>query len=244
MPLMDEFKEERELIKTRSFKEKMSYFWEYYKWHVIAVVLCVVIAFSIVHTIASRKETAYYAAFINMGETYNSKEYRQGFVDKTGIDQKKQAVYWDSEMFLDLTKMDEATVTTTQKIMVYLSAGDLDCMVGDLSAMNRYAYNNVLLDLRTFLTAQELEKYEPYFFYVDQAVIEEAAEKGIMEVNTFPENPSDPSTMTNPIPVGIRLVNCQKFHEAYLFADEQYFGVFINSKRPELNHLFLDYITD
>lgn len=35
MPVMDEFREEREAMKQKSFKERFSYFCEYYKWHVI-----------------------------------------------------------------------------------------------------------------------------------------------------------------------------------------------------------------
>jgi hypothetical protein len=244
MPLMDEFKEERELVKTRTFKEKMSYFWDYYKWHVIGGAVIIFIAVSLIHTFLTRKEMAYYCIFINTVETYNSKDYKNAFIEKTGIDQKKQSVYWDVDCYFDLSTMDEQTVTTTQKIMVYLSAGDLDTMLGDRAAMNRYAYNDVLLDLRTFLTKEELEKYEPYFFYVDQALIKQAEEENRVEINTFPEDPTDPSTMTEPIPVGIRLENCPKFREAYLFGDEQYFCIFQNSKRPELNHLFLNYIME
>lgn len=35
MPVMDEFREEREAMKQKSFKERFLYFCEYYKWHVI-----------------------------------------------------------------------------------------------------------------------------------------------------------------------------------------------------------------
>ena len=35
MPVMDEFREERETIKNGTFKQKWQYFCDYYKWHVI-----------------------------------------------------------------------------------------------------------------------------------------------------------------------------------------------------------------
>ena len=44
MALMDEFKEERESIKNKSFKEKLDYFWCYYKWWIITPIIIVFIA--------------------------------------------------------------------------------------------------------------------------------------------------------------------------------------------------------
>ena len=35
MPVMDEFREEREAIKNSSMKKKWGYFLDYYKWYVI-----------------------------------------------------------------------------------------------------------------------------------------------------------------------------------------------------------------
>ena len=35
MAVMDEFKEEREALKRGTPKQKLAYFWYYYKWHVI-----------------------------------------------------------------------------------------------------------------------------------------------------------------------------------------------------------------
>ena len=45
MPVMDEFREEREAIKQKSRKEQWDYFWGYYKWYVIggAALLAVII---------------------------------------------------------------------------------------------------------------------------------------------------------------------------------------------------------
>ena len=33
MAVMDEFKEEREALKNGTPKQKLAYFWYYYKWH-------------------------------------------------------------------------------------------------------------------------------------------------------------------------------------------------------------------
>ncbi len=239
MPVMDEFQQEREEIKNRSFKEKASYFWDYYKWHVIGGTLGVIIVVSLIYSFLTKKETGYYVAFINMAETWNSKEYKGEFEKLSGIDLSKEELFFDADMFLDFTKMDDATVQTTQKIMVYISANDLDAMLGDTPVMDRYAYNDVLMDLREFLTDEEYEKYEPYFYYMDRTLLEEAAENPNV---TYPEDPSDPSTMKDPVPVAILLADCQKLREAYACADVQYVAFLVNSEHQDINHVFLDYI--
>jgi len=44
MAVMDEFKEEREALKRGTPKQKLAYFWYYYKWHVIISVMIIGIA--------------------------------------------------------------------------------------------------------------------------------------------------------------------------------------------------------
>lgn len=241
MPLMDEFKEERDEIKNRSFKERMSYFWDYYKWHVIGGICGVFLVVSLIHTFLTNKDTAYYSAFINMAETIYSEDYQNDFAKLANIDLEKSALYFDSDMFLDFSAMDDATVQTTQKIMVHITAGDLDSIIGDLPAIDRYAYNDVLMDLRDFLTDEELKKYEKDFYYADRALLEEAKQNPKLE---YPADPTDPTSMKDPMPVAIRVNDCKKLSETYVFGENQYFAVIVNSKHQELNHLFLNYLKE
>ena len=241
MPLMDEFKEERDEIKQRSFKERMSYFWDYYKWHVIGTAVGILVVASLLNSFLSRKEMAYYSAFVNMAQTIYSEDYKQAFAEKAGINLKKQAIYFDSDLRIEFEKMDELTTSSIQKIMVYLAAGDMDSMVGDLDTTNRYAYNGVFTDLREFLTEEEFQKYEPYFFYADKKLIEAAAGEVALDFE-FPATPSDPSGMEEPIPVAIKLDQCPKFRECYAMGPDQYVAIMITNKHPELNHVFLNYL--
>ncbi len=242
MPLMDEFKEEREQVKNRSFKERCAYFWDYYKWHLIGGIALVAIFGSLLYTFLTRKDTAFYAVLMNMYPSLIADEYKEGFAESAGIDLKEYNVFFDSDMRLDPESMNQASVSTSQKMMVYLTAGDIDILVSDTAGMNRYAYTNALMDLRDFLSAEDYEKYEPYFYYMDRALAEAIKESDGDVV--FPEDPSDPSTMTDPVPVGIRVNDCQALKTAYFFGDYQYFAVAINTGRPELAHAFLDYIWD
>lgn len=243
MPLMDEFREEREEVKNRSFKERMKYFWDYYKWHVIGSVIAVFAVISLILTFVTRKDTAYYSAFINMAENWSCEDYKKEFAALAGINLKKHAMYFDSDLHMDLANMDQTTFTAVQKIMVYISAKELDSMLADGPAMNRYAYNDVFMDLRDFLTEEEMAKYEPYFYYMDRALVDQQSEELNTDVD-YPADPTDPSAMTDPVPVGIYLHDCKKLSEAYFYGNNQCFAVLINSSHTELNHVFLNFIME
>ena len=240
MPLMDEFKEERAQIKNRSLKEKLSYFWDYYKWHVIGGIIGLAAVISLVYTIFNQKETAFYAALLNMGQSLYSDDYRNDFTKLIGIDTKKEIVYFDL-MMLNLSRMDDATVSTSQKILVYVSAGDLDVMMGDKASIDHYAYINTAMDLRDFLTEEELAKYEPYLYYMDNSLVEEA-DGTTPSSPDYPADPSDPSTMKEPIPVAIRIDGCKTFSESYYLPGATYFMVITNTQHPDRVHALLDYI--
>ena len=67
---MDEFKEERAAMKNGTPKEKLTYFFDYYKWHVIVGVIAVIFAVTLIHQVATRKDTAFYALMLNVS-AYN-----------------------------------------------------------------------------------------------------------------------------------------------------------------------------
>ena len=65
MPVMDEFKEEREALKHGTLKQKWQYFLDYYKWFVIVGVLILIFAGSFLYQLITRKERAIFAALVN-----------------------------------------------------------------------------------------------------------------------------------------------------------------------------------
>lgn len=65
MAVMDEFKEEREALKNGTPKQKLAYFWYYYKWHVIISVIIIGMLVSFIYQYANRKDTAFNAVLLN-----------------------------------------------------------------------------------------------------------------------------------------------------------------------------------
>ncbi len=247
MPVMDEFKEEREALKNGTPKEKLAYFWYYYKWHVIGTIIAIIAVASLIHNYVTQKDIALYTVVLNSADQYTSKEYAQKVAEHLAIDTQEYEVFFDTSMYIDFTKMDEVTTASTQKMMVYIAACELDCIVTDTASLQHYSYNDTFYDLREILSAEQLEKYEPYFYYIDRKVLEEkqAAYEAMDDtyIAEYPQDPSNPETMAEPVPVGIYVDKCDDFKDNFLFQkDDIVFSIFCNSPHLDLTLDYLDYV--
>lgn len=250
MPVMDEFKEEREALKHGTLKQKWQYFLDYYKWFVIVGVLILIFAGSFLYQLITRKERAIFAALVNAYELEPAAAYPETFAEYAGIDLEEYDVFFDSSMYLDssnLAAVDENTMATTQKLMVYIAAREIDILVASESTINSYAYNETFHDLRTILSAEQIKKYEPYFYYMDQSIADarnEADTTGddYVSVPDYP-SPRNPEAMENPIPVGIYLDEAEDLKENYYFMDETVIlGIPANTQHLENAVQYIDFI--
>lgn len=246
MPVMDEFKEERAALKNGTPKEKLSYFWCYYKWHVVAAAAIIGFVVSMAVSILNSKENALYAAIVNTVELPPAAEYPAAFAEYAGIDTQTYDILFDTTMrFGD--SMDQDTLASSQKLMTYLAAGELDVFVGDDTAINQYAYNETFYDLRDILTAEQLEQYEPYFYYLDQTLLDalnEAKNSPDYDYTSFTQrpDPKDPGAMDQPVPVGLYLNTAASFLESYYYSGDVVLAVPVNSDRLENALKFIDYV--
>lgn len=245
MPVMDEFKKEREAMKNGTPKQKLAYFWDYYKWHVIIGVIVLATAVSFIYQAATRKSIALYAMLLNATE-YNFMEDSSGntsaFAEYAGIDESKYDIMYDTSV--QLGSVDD--YTSAQKLMVYIAAAELDVIVSDSDTLTKYAYQENFHDLRQLLTEEQLAAYQDSFYYIDGAVAEEisdASEAGNYDFVPDYADPHRPEDMKDPIPVGIFLPENSPFLTNYYFrGDEVTVGVLVNTERPEQALAFVDFL--
>lgn len=246
MAVMDEFKSERETIKNAPFKVKAKYFWDYYKWHTIIAVVVIFAICSLIHHYVTYKEIGFHAVIINSTIMYPDEDYVEDFAIQAEINTEEYDVNFDTSMFLHEDFYDESVMATTQKLMVYSAAGDLDVMVCDYDNAERYIYNSAFGDLRSILTEEQIAKLEPYFIYADYAVLEEmdaARESGNMAEGFEYPGTSDPTNMKLPFPVGISLRDCTEFKEHFYSANADVnLLVFMNTKHPDDCVDFIEYV--
>lgn len=244
MPVMDEFKEERAAVKNGTPRQKIAYFFDYYKWYVVFGVVAVIFAGTLIYQIATGKDTAFYAMLINASPFSFPEEGESvdAFAAYTDTDTGKYDIIYDTSVQLG-TGTD---YYAAQQILVHVSAADVDVMVSDYASLLQYAYMGDFYDLRDFLSAEQLEKYRDFFYYIDGAVMEEleAARKDYdHEYEPVYGDPMHPENMQDPIPAGIFLqAECPLLQDYVFPGDDPAVSVLINTTHPEMASQFLDFL--
>lgn len=247
MPLMDEFKEEREALKHGTLKQKLGYFWDYYKWHTVAVIVAITALTLTIREIVTRKDTAFYACLLNLARydyTMDDAESVGAFAAYAGIDTEKYRVFFDTSMQIGMgTGTDSASL---QKLNTYIMAAEIDVMASDLDSLLNYAYQGDFYDLRTLLSEEQLTAHQDSFYYVDgavQAELKAARETNDLAYSPVYPDPLQPDRMQDPIPAGIVLADDNPLAGDYYFYEKKgAVSVMINTTRPELSLKFLDFV--
>ena len=241
MAVMDEFKEERQALKEGTPKQKLAYFWYYYKWHVIIALVVIAMVISFIEQLADRKEPAFYTVLLNASlldqTTSEQPAFITDFAEKEGIDLNTSDITFDTSIRIVEDSMDETSITSSQKLMVYVAANELDSMITDYDSFQKYANSSMFYDLRDILTEEQVQALEPYFYYVDRKVVLaiEAANDDMNSDYTpnYPD-PFQPEEMQDPVPVGICLTGCKDLTDTYYFrGDGIVMGIYANAEHIE-----------
>ena len=249
MAVMDEFREEREALKNGTFKEKLSYFWCYYKWHVIVPLIIIACLTSFIYEIVTRKDIALYSTFINcyvISEDEGA-SYTNEFAHSTGIDTETYEIMLDTSMMMNLdSPTDETTYNTVQKMSVYIAAGEIDTLACGSTVFEYYSYSDFLMDLREVYSEEQLAVLSPYLYYIDGKVLKDktVANDNLEEYLLPYPDPMDPASMTDPIPVGVVLTDAtEQFYDNFIFSEEtSVMGIACTSTRPETSAAFIEYV--
>lgn len=246
MPLMDEFKNERDSVKNASFKKKLEYFWDYYKWHTMGAVLVLFIIGIFIHTASKSTETILYAMFFNtdLTEIFNE-EMGNDFLTYAGAEDEKQIALIDTSYYLSSDYSEAGVQAAYQKLSIFTSTNQLDILGGPIDSINVCMYDAYLCDLQTVLTEEQLKTYEPYLLYSDEALLKEkqAAEQN-SEVFEFEyPDPAKPKEMEAPVPVAIDVSSCKKMQMLYPdHTGQMAVGISIGTIQEDNAGLFIDYL--
>lgn len=304
MSVSEEIRAEHKKLKGKGFKAHFSYFMTYYKWPTVAVIVVAVILISLIRSIVSNKPTAVNAMFLNGSNTdltYSTDWIEESFIQYAGIDTGKYSVTIDTSSYITPGgAQSQVEAATSIKIMAYSAAKDLDVLTADPYNFHNYARSGMFTDLRDVLNEEQIEKYSPYFYYIDGKEIEEYENSSSLDEQaaeaesdaTFTEsgatenaegdntgatedaedtddmdsNPltaeadakaaalleqektdvfvsPDPSTMEDPIPVGVILTDAPYFSTTDFYGDiVPICGVLVSSERQDMAVKMLDYL--
>lgn len=258
----DEIREERRKAMGRMTpKEKFAYFWDYYKIHALAVVVLTIAASSFIYHYVTYKDYGFYATLINAGVSDVSdglpEKWAAEFQEYAGIDPKEYEVYIDTSMTLSTTDISQYTMSNQQKMVAMMQTGSISAIVAETETFEQYAQAEYFCPLESILSPEELEKYRPYFYYTDAATFpdDDYNPAEVRDLTVLTIDHTDPSTMENPVAVGIVVTKDNALADARLYAylqDSKYdyqgypaeviLGVPVSNRQPELVVKFLEYL--
>ncbi len=206
--LREDTKAEWDKMKDRPFKEKLDYFWEYYKVHTIAAVIGVIAVVCIIRSIVTSRDYALFVAVVDskdqMGE--QTSVWAEEMADIMGFDTKKYEVFFDTSIEFGGDRMSrQSDYVAAQKLTALLTSRSMDIMIADMTVFEQYAQNNCFIDLRSIYSEEELSAMEGLIYYTDAATFADyqSTESDVYEKQAeYTIDHHDPSCMKDPVPVG------------------------------------------
>lgn len=238
----------KEYFANATWKQKLFYFWEYYKVHTLIVTLIIIVGSNFIYHKVTDPEMILNGIFLNSNTLENevtAKDLGMKFLESQGIDTSKYDVNFNDGLYL--TGDSTIDYEGEQAVWVQCAAGTVDFMVSPIEHLMDFAYQEYYADLTTILSEEQIEKYEPYFLYVDGALIEEMAAAPAdspMDDIELPD-PAKPEEMEKPIPLFIDMTQCQKLTDIYgSSTDSLVFSILVNAPDSALAIDFLDYLME
>lgn len=253
MAIKDEIKEERQLIRQGTLKQKIQYFKDYYLVRTIVVVIAVVLVAAMFRSIIFRKDTVLSGVLINSNVTVSEDlfaELTDIFLAEQGQDPDEVAVELIGNLSYTIGDKDklQENYATIEVLSSRISGGLLDFVIGDLDSVSMFAYSECFTDLREVLNEEQLTLYEPYFLYIDLTVIEQleeiaASENYDAEIEV-PDH-TKPEQMEQPVPVFIDVSGCGQLQSIYP-NEERTLVLSIAANAPDLEMLmqFIDFLME
>lgn len=250
MALMDEFREEREAIKSAPFKKRLEYFWDYYKWYVIVPVVILIFVGNSIYQKVTAPEVLVSGVCLN---TYNmavdeaTDKISEDFTTEKGLDPKDYEVNLNTNLtFMPNDTSGTANYESAQALMAWIASGSIDFLSGEYETMEEFCYKGYFEDLRNVFTEEQLTMLEPYILYMDKDV-EITRQLAIEKQEEFSEielpDCNNPEAMGDPVPMMIDVSKCETFAPIYATTKNGLaIGFAVNGPHPEMTLEFLEYL--
>lgn len=266
--VIEEIREQqKKAFATMTPKEKLAYFWDYYKIHTIVAIAVIVFVIAFINSYRSNKPIAFYAVMLN-ADSYGdnaavANTWSEGFMEYAGIDPAAYQINIDTSVTISADGGDQYEVANRQKMMAMMHAGDIHAIVADTETFEGYARLEYFYDLNAAFSEEELAPYADLLYYTDGTAFDVETGDTLEEMEAAQEavysmviDHSDPSSMEKPVAVGIRIPQTGNrlgdagyydyiFENGYTFQgypSEVMIGIPLSVENPKLTLQFLDYL--
>lgn len=199
----------KEKLKDMPFRDKLTFLWEYYRFHALISIAGISLIVYIIYMIFTPDiETKFYAAFIN--NTIDSEvleTYRTDFYEYLQLDPKTEEIQFNSSFYLNAD--GEYSMNMQQVLTTYVAAQEIDVIIAPESEFASYAYYGYMDKLSDQLPTDIYSSLTDNFYISDS---EEDTHKNVY---------------------GIYLSDTKLFRD-YAVSNEPYIlGIIVNGKNKE-----------
>ena len=256
MALRDEIKAARkDLVENGTPKEKIAYFFEYYTLHTVVIAAVLIFAISFIYQQVTKPDIVLNGLLLNVlsfEEGNPVEDMGDGFMEYIDMNTKEYDISLNSSLMINMGDSSQqgqvSDYQASQAMMVQCAAGAVDFISSPLNAILDYGYGDLFVNLENVLSEEDLKKYEPYFLYVDLAVIDKKNEaiENDQNADEIPcPDPTKPEEMEKPIPVFIDVTKCEKMANIYSYStDTLTVAIAVNAPNPDRMSDFLAYLFD
>lgn len=162
-------KSEKEKLKSMSVRDRAWYVWAYYKFHILAAVVAVVLLFNIGSAMyRSSFDTVLYCIYLNSrGETeVDPAPLEQDFAKRLEMG-KKDLIATEISYISFGDNATDYSYASMAKISALGASRELDIIIGDEESTIHYASLNALLDLEATLPPDILSLVKEHLYYAE-----------------------------------------------------------------------------
>ncbi len=162
---------EKQKISEMTFREKLTYFNNYYRMKTVIIIAVVILAIYFAYSILTPSpETVLYAAVINNAiDEEAAAALTNDFGSHLEINPEKQEIMIDTSFYLGNGEKSEYTLGNEQKLVTYIYAKEIDVIIAPESVFANYAYNGTLCKLSDQLPADLCNTLADSFYYVNSS---------------------------------------------------------------------------
>lgn len=214
-------KDEGAKLKEMNFSDKRAYIWEYYKLHIIGLLILVVMIGSLVNTwfINPPKKEFLYVAWMGGYVTDEQLQTLNEYLTRELVDDPENEQIILSTFFM--TEDPSYNMAVYNRLMAFVAAGQLDIFIMDDTMLSEMASVGYLADL-TGLTA-EIEKLGDAAFADQMAAL----------VKTV-EYQSDEDSQPVSGPMALNLTDCPLLNAMDIYTQDIYLGVVANTQKTDI----------
>ena len=219
-------KERYENLKKASalpFGKRMRYYFDFFKFHLLAILILAVIVFFVLKDIVFAPDMILNGYIVNRTEipAITDEEFITSFPEYTNIDTKKHRVYFSSELFLN-----DSDIESTAKLIATASAGDINFLICNEETFDRLGKMGLLSDINTYPELQSK--------YSDRLIVYD---------HTKNDTSEDDSLGLKPYGIDVSESAVLKSFNAFKEDENVYLCIGINSNMNDTVLAFIDWIT-